>query len=36
MVSNGCQPYFFSLCQGKKGERVSKKTLAIIGFQSDI
>lgn len=27
---------FFSLCQGKKGERVSKKTLAIIGFQSDI
>ena len=33
MVSNGCQPYFFLLCQGKKGERYRRWYLQLLAFR---
>lgn len=33
MVSNGCQPYFFLLCQGKKDERYRRLYLLLLAFR---
>lgn len=33
MVSNGCQPYFFHLCQGRKGERYRRLYLLLLAFR---
>ena len=33
MVSNGCQPHFFHLCQGKKGERYRRLYLLLLAFR---